>query len=134
MSIYYRAEFLEATRTFVKKMSRDFINDMRGLDRNLLRKLISELIDHSRKYHNIIMLFLCHPKILLEHCFQFLSGPLKLPRETEDNAYAKFSGVTNKDHYGMLWYFLEWSIQSYCSLRGRRLKGKGKGVFRPGEF
>ena len=19
-------------------------------------------------------------------------------------------GVTNKDHYGMLWYFLEWSI------------------------
>ena len=32
------------------------------------------------------------------------------PRETENNAYAKF-GVTNKEHYGMLWYFLEWSIQ-----------------------
>ena len=31
------------------------------------------------------------------------------PRETENNAYAKF-GVTNKEHYGMLWYFLEWSI------------------------
>ena len=28
------------------------------------------------------------------------------PRETENNAYAKF-GVTNKEHYGMLWYFLE---------------------------
>ena len=26
------------------------------------------------------------------------------PRETENNAYAKF-GVTNKEHYGMLWYF-----------------------------
>ena len=31
------------------------------------------------------------------------------PRETENNAYAKF-WVTNKEHYGMLWYFLEWSI------------------------
>ena len=31
------------------------------------------------------------------------------PRETENNAYAKF-GVTNKEHYGMLGYFLEWSI------------------------
>ena len=32
------------------------------------------------------------------------------PRENENNAYAKF-GVTNKEHYGMLWYFLEWSIE-----------------------
>ena len=31
------------------------------------------------------------------------------PRETENNAYAKF-WVTNKEHYGVLWYFLEWSI------------------------
>ena len=31
------------------------------------------------------------------------------PRETEDNAYAKFWG-DNKEHYGMLWYFLECSI------------------------
>ena len=31
------------------------------------------------------------------------------PRETENNAHAKF-GVTNEEHYGMLWYFLEWSI------------------------
>ena len=34
------------------------------------------------------------------------------PRETENKAYAKF-GVTNKQHYGMLWYFLEWSIQLF---------------------
>ena len=27
-------------------------------------------------------------------------------RETEDDGYAKFWG----EHYGMLWYFLEWSI------------------------
>ena len=36
------------------------------------------------------------------------------PRETENNAYAKF-GVTNKEHYGMLWYFLEWSITFHCT-------------------
>ena len=33
------------------------------------------------------------------------------PTETENDAYAKF-GVTNKEHYGMLWYFLEWSIET----------------------
>ena len=34
------------------------------------------------------------------------------PRETENYAYAK-CGVTNKEHYGMLWYFLEWSIKHF---------------------
>ena len=29
-----------------------------------------QAIDHARKYH-IIMLFLCHPKMLHKHCFQF---------------------------------------------------------------
>ena len=81
------------------------------------------------------MLFLCHHKILHKYCFQFLWGPffIKLPREIEDNAYAKF-WVTSKEHYtlraealrscdlsrkiegpllagqqhyGMLWYFLD---------------------------
>ena len=31
------------------------------------------------------------------------------PRKTENNTYEKF-GMTKKEHYGMLWYFLEWSI------------------------
>ena len=31
------------------------------------------------------------------------------PSETEDKAYAKFWGE-NKEHYGMLWYFLEWLV------------------------
>ena len=30
-------------------------------------------------------------------------------RETENNAYEKFWG-DKKEHYGMLWYFLEWSV------------------------
>ena len=36
------------------------------------------------------MLFVCHPKILHEHCLQFLLGVKMTPRETENNAYAKF--------------------------------------------
>ena len=39
------------------------------------------------------------PKILHNLCFPFLLGITVVPRETEDNAYAKFWG-TNKVHYG----------------------------------
>ena len=55
------------------------------------------------------MLFVCDPQILHKHCLQFLSGVKMASRETENNAYAKF-WVHNKEHYGMLRYFLEWSI------------------------
>ena len=68
------------------------------------------------------MLFVCHPKILLKHCLQFLLGVKMAPRETENNTYAKF-GVTNKEHYGiMLWYFLEWSILDYESKHDHRFR------------
>ena len=59
-----------------------------------------------------IMLFVCHPKILHKHCFQFLLGVKMAPRDTENNAYAKFWG----DKQRALWYvmvFLEWSIGSH---------------------
>ena len=55
------------------------------------------------------MLFVCHPKILREHCLQFLLGVKMAPRETETMLMQNF-GVINKEHYGMLWYFLEWPI------------------------
>ena len=29
-------------------------------------------------------------------------------------------GATNKEHYGMLWYFLEWSIAMFCVPRRLR--------------
>ena len=51
------------------------------------------------------MLFACHPKFSHTLCLQFLLGGNMAPRETENNAYAKFWGG-NKEHYGMLWYFL----------------------------
>ena len=46
------------------------------------------------------MFFVCHPKILHKHCLQFLLGVKMAPRETEDNAYAKFC----VDKQRALWY------------------------------
>ena len=37
-------------------------------------------------------------------------------RETKNNAYAKV-GVINKEHFGMLWYFREWSIGAPCTIK-----------------
>ena len=51
------------------------------------------------------MLFVCHPKILHKHCFQFLLGVKMAPRETENNAYAKFWG----DKQRALWHVMVFS-------------------------
>ena len=56
------------------------------------------------------MLFVWHHKILHKHCLQFLLGVKMAPRETVSNGVCKIFGVTNKEYYGMLWHFLEWSI------------------------
>ena len=67
------------------------------------------IIDHSRNtiaYHNALCL---SPKILHKHFLQFVLGVKMAPRETENNAYAKFWGLKQR----ALWYgmvFLEWSI------------------------
>ena len=56
------------------------------------------------------MLFVCHPKILhLSIVFSF-SWELKWHQEKLKTMLMQNFGVTNKEHYGMLWYFLEWSI------------------------
>ena len=54
---------------------------------------------------NTITLFVCHLKILHKYCLQFLLGVEKSPRETENNAYAKFWG--NKQV--VLWYAMVFS-------------------------
>ena len=51
------------------------------------------------------MLFVCRPKILHKHCLQFLLGVKMAPRETENNAYAKFWG----DKQRALWYVMVFS-------------------------
>ena len=57
------------------------------------------------------MLFVGHPKILHKHCFQFLLGLFQLPRETEDNACAKFGG----DKQRALSYVMVFSGVVNCS-------------------
>ena len=57
-----------------------------------------------------IILFVCHPKNLNKHCFQFLLGHFNSQEKLKTMLTQNF-GETNKEHYGMLWYFLERSIQ-----------------------
>ena len=56
------------------------------------------------------MLFVCHPEILHKRCLQFLLGVKMAPRETEDNAYAKFRG----DKQRALWYVMVFSGVVNC--------------------
>ena len=56
------------------------------------------------------MLFVCHPKILHKDFLQFLLGVKKAQEKLKTILMQNF-GLTNKEHYGMLWYFLEWSIK-----------------------
>ena len=51
------------------------------------------------------MLFACHSKLLHILCLQFLLGVKMTPRETENNADAKFWG----DKQRALWYVLVFS-------------------------
>ena len=50
-----------------------------------------------QKYHNSLC---CPSKILHKHCLQFPLGLTIGPRETENNAYAKF-WRDNKEYYGI---------------------------------
>ena len=55
------------------------------------------------------MLFVCHPQILYKNCRQFLLGVKMTLKKLKTMLMQNF-GVTIKEHYGMLRYFLEWSI------------------------
>ena len=63
-----------------------------------------------------IMLFVCKPNILHKHCLHFLFGVKMAPRETENNAYAKFLG----DKQRVLSYVMVFSVSS------GQLTGEGK--------
>ena len=63
-------------------------------------------IDHFRKYHNILKssLFVT-PKFCTNIVFSF-SWELKWPQDKLKTMFMQNFGVTNKEHYCMLWYFL----------------------------
>ena len=46
------------------------------------------------------------------------------PRETENNF-----GVTNNEHYGILWYFLEWSIVKWGEKILQGMRGSTHNTF-----
>jgi len=47
------------------------------------------------------VLFVCPPKFCVSIVFFFLLGPLKVSRETGDNAYAEFGGSRQKECSGI---------------------------------
>ena len=61
------------------------------------------------------MLFVCHPKVCISSVFSF-SWELKWPQEKLKTMLIQIFGVTKKEHYGMLWYFLEWSNAIYFAI------------------
>ena len=69
-------------------------------------------IDHFRKYHNIpkCSLFVT-PKFCISIVFSSSWGHFNSQKKLKTMLTQTF-GVTNKEHYGMLWYFLEWSVDS----------------------
>ena len=58
---------------------------------------------------NTITSLFVTPKFWISIVFSF-SWELKQPQEKLKTMLMQNFGVTNKQHYGMLWYFLEWSI------------------------
>ena len=75
------------------------------------RCLISSLLttpENTITYHNALCL--SPPKFGISIVFSF-SWEFKWPQEKLKTMLMQNLGVTNKEHYGMLWYFLEWSIK-----------------------
>ena len=66
--------------------------------------------ENTITYHNALCL---SPKnFSISIAFSF-SWELKWPQEELKTMLMQNFGVTNEEHYGMLWYFLEWSIHYF---------------------
>ena len=51
-------------------------------------------------------------------------------RETENRMLMQNFGMTNKEHYGILWYFLEWSTVLTICLNNRCIHNLCIGLYR----
>ena len=58
-------------------------------------------IHHFHRDHSAHCLRAVPTKILHNRCFQFLLGIIFVPREIEDNGYAKYFWGVNKVHFGL---------------------------------
>ena len=68
---------------------------------------LSNTIRHLHISHNAPYL---PPKILHNLCFSFLLDIRAVPREIENNAYAKFGGGEAGGKQGALWELCKWRI------------------------
>ena len=83
---------------------------------HLVHNLLLKINSAARSYHwplqkipqHTIMLFVCHPKYCISIVFSFSWGHFNSQEKLKTKLMQHF-GVTNKEHYGMLWYF--WSGQ-----------------------
>ena len=55
------------------------------------------------------MLFVVTPKFCISIVFSFSWAHFNSQEKLKTTLIQNF-GVTNKEYYGMFWYFLEWSI------------------------
>ena len=55
-----------------------------------------------------------NPKFCISIVFSLSWGHFNSQEKLKTTLMQNF-GVTNKEHYGMFWYFLEWSIYSQSS-------------------
>ena len=87
------------------------------------QEIVVSTPDHSRKYHNIpCYSLLVTSRFCISIVFSFSRGQFNSQEKLKTMRMQNF-WVANKEYYGMLLYFLEWSIQ--C--RSRAWDG-GEGV------
>ena len=106
--------FIEVGTTIQPPVSKSEVKV--GLDFHLsFWVVLFRRIDHSRKYHNIpqCSLFVT-PKFCISIVFSF-SWELKWPQEKLKTMLMQNFGVTDKEHYGMLWHFWSGQLQ-ICSI------------------
>ena len=88
------------------------------------QEIVVSTTDHSRKYHNIPWYSLLAPKLCISIVFSFAWGHFNSQEKLKTMRMQNF-WVANKEYYGMLLYFLEWSIQ--CRIQSLRWGREGGG-------
>ena len=117
--LYQLATSVEATQLYdqaspAQQKNAAIVNSLFQLHQSVIKVALSirqPLTDHSRNtitYHNALCL--SPQNFAFKHCLQFLLGVKMAPRETENNADAKFWG----DKQRALWYVMVFSGVVNC--------------------
>ena len=107
-----RGKMMTETKPLIASKKRLFYFYFRSFQRHRRARELTSVPERARSArkkkwplqkipYQIIMLFVCHPKTCISIVFSFSWGHF-LPREIEDNAYAKFWG----DKQRALWYVM----------------------------